>query len=800
MIIRCPECSTGFRLPDDRVTEDPIKVRCSKCSHVFQVGRDDEDVPTLFDTDGQRLPDSKQRAEVEGDQEDDSQEDVSAADSSQSGSNDANGGDFEDPYSTQMGTPVRGNASPPASNDGKSTEGRAPSREPQSTQRGSPHAPPGSADADEQEENSPGAAQTSSRDHQKTLHGVPGSTDEGPSSGDGTNQDGAKRSDDLSVQKKKPVDQTQQGTPARSDRIPDDGDEKPESPPPQSPAETIVPGENDSDSNTSNDKSTNDKSTNEKSKSSSSDYNPFPHAGSDVAPLDSDSLSSSDDSEDDAAEERAQEPAREADEGEEQSLGAQASAQELLEEEEGEDFLAHSGDDDENPESGSGVTVQADPPDESPDRDDSGYDVGETVITDTEGSEDQVSKAKKDGGDRESRQGSDLSTGQPQSTGASGAKNGREDRQPNASSANNRSGASPRARSQSAPRSQHQKDQFQGQSSNRTGTDPMHNTGGGSKPSAPAGANTQAAGAGANTQAGGARTSSSGPHASGPAPNAHGTTPGSGTHGTTPGSGTHGTTPGSGAHGTTPGSGAHGSGAHAGPTNQRQNVGSTAEPSGDWVLDEVDQVDAEQFGSSGVQRLANALLIGLLVAGGFVAIVAAQNDWLVDFKQFGHMMAVAFQGETFEPREKWTKVEKVPITQTDDSPVEIRNVFAQTVTLDEGQSDESVLVLKGTAKNIAREDFLGVKLRGKVYDERGKNIKETVTHLGADLPPSEIASLDSSSGIDGLLPKESSRLSADETEPFTVIFDSVPTPITEGKNVRYEVVLAEDPVPTQSEE
>jgi predicted Zn finger-like uncharacterized protein len=37
MIVRCPECSTGFKLPADRVGPKGAKVRCTKCDHVFRV-------------------------------------------------------------------------------------------------------------------------------------------------------------------------------------------------------------------------------------------------------------------------------------------------------------------------------------------------------------------------------------------------------------------------------------------------------------------------------------------------------------------------------------------------------------------------------------------------------------------------------------------------------------------------------------------------------------------------------------------------------------------------------------------
>ncbi|MFB6373522.1 MAG: zinc-ribbon domain-containing protein, partial [Bradymonadaceae bacterium] len=79
MIIRCPDCTTGFKLPNDQVSEDPIKVRCSKCSHIFRVGLVDSD-PILYDEDGERLPDEAQqtRAETEAD-------DKASADQTQEG-------------------------------------------------------------------------------------------------------------------------------------------------------------------------------------------------------------------------------------------------------------------------------------------------------------------------------------------------------------------------------------------------------------------------------------------------------------------------------------------------------------------------------------------------------------------------------------------------------------------------------------------------------------------------------------------------------------------------------------------
>ena len=42
MQAQCPECSTRFQLPDDKVPDRPFKVRCPKCQHVVDLpGRGD---------------------------------------------------------------------------------------------------------------------------------------------------------------------------------------------------------------------------------------------------------------------------------------------------------------------------------------------------------------------------------------------------------------------------------------------------------------------------------------------------------------------------------------------------------------------------------------------------------------------------------------------------------------------------------------------------------------------------------------------------------------------------------------
>jgi predicted Zn finger-like uncharacterized protein len=50
MIVRCPECRTGFKLDPKRIKGETATVRCSRCQHIFPVHRSEappqEDVPS----------------------------------------------------------------------------------------------------------------------------------------------------------------------------------------------------------------------------------------------------------------------------------------------------------------------------------------------------------------------------------------------------------------------------------------------------------------------------------------------------------------------------------------------------------------------------------------------------------------------------------------------------------------------------------------------------------------------------------------------------------------------------------
>jgi len=50
MIIKCDNCSTKFRLDDSRITEQGVRVRCSRCSHTFIVRKESPEDDDSFDT------------------------------------------------------------------------------------------------------------------------------------------------------------------------------------------------------------------------------------------------------------------------------------------------------------------------------------------------------------------------------------------------------------------------------------------------------------------------------------------------------------------------------------------------------------------------------------------------------------------------------------------------------------------------------------------------------------------------------------------------------------------------------
>lgn len=69
MIVACPNCTTKYNLPDDKVPADGVKVKCSKCSHLFKVApppaTPEEEVEVLLDDAGSREPEQDKSSDFD---------------------------------------------------------------------------------------------------------------------------------------------------------------------------------------------------------------------------------------------------------------------------------------------------------------------------------------------------------------------------------------------------------------------------------------------------------------------------------------------------------------------------------------------------------------------------------------------------------------------------------------------------------------------------------------------------------------------------------------------------------------
>ncbi|RKG96111.1 thioredoxin, partial [Corallococcus sp. CA053C] len=48
MIVQCEQCQTRFKIPDEKVTEKGVKVRCTKCQNTFRVAREPTPAPAVL--------------------------------------------------------------------------------------------------------------------------------------------------------------------------------------------------------------------------------------------------------------------------------------------------------------------------------------------------------------------------------------------------------------------------------------------------------------------------------------------------------------------------------------------------------------------------------------------------------------------------------------------------------------------------------------------------------------------------------------------------------------------------------
>lgn len=208
-------------------------------------------------------------------------------------------------------------------------------------------------------------------------------------------------------------------------------------------------------------------------------------------------------------------------------------------------------------------------------------------------------------------------------------------------------------------------------------------------------------------------------------------------------------------------------------------------PAATWEPDDFDA--PHKIGGGGAQKAANFLLILLLVVLGFIGLLAAFSDGIIDFKRFPHTLEVAFQGADFQPRSEWVATRTPEVVATPEDPIRIESVFATPVQRAEASP---VILVRGSAKNTSDGGFDNVELRAIIYDENERTIGETTGYLGARIQQSAVAKADPSQPASALLPDASKPLTGHATQPFTLIFDKIPAEVIERANISYRVEIA----------
>ena len=208
----------------------------------------------------------------------------------------------------------------------------------------------------------------------------------------------------------------------------------------------------------------------------------------------------------------------------------------------------------------------------------------------------------------------------------------------------------------------------------------------------------------------------------------------------------------------------------------------------DWPSDIETIAAPHKIGGGGLQKVANLLLIVLVVMMGFLGLVATLNGGFLDFKQFGSMLGVAFSGEEYKPRQEWLPKEKPKPVPPKKDILRTQSVYAEVVPI---TKKSSVLVIRGQVKNLDQQEYIDIKLRGLLLNSKDKIIAEKEAPIGELIPNSKFDELSSMTELPDILPKHPKPLKVGETEPFTIVFDEIPNQVKEGEPILFRVEFAE---------
>lgn len=226
------------------------------------------------------------------------------------------------------------------------------------------------------------------------------------------------------------------------------------------------------------------------------------------------------------------------------------------------------------------------------------------------------------------------------------------------------------------------------------------------------------------------------------------------------------------------------------PAQQPEETRAPAQNTGSWNADPIDDdiLAPHRIGGGGAQKAANILLILLIVLFGFFGLIAALSGGFLDLKRFSHTLEVAFQGADFKPRAEWAKPAKPQIAAAPEDPIRLESVFATPVELEQ---DGPLILVRGSAKNLADHGFDNIRLRAILYDKNERVLTETTGYLGANIHPAQLAEAASGGGVSALLAQEESGLASRSAQAFSLVFEEVPAELAQNAEISYRVEVAD---------
>lgn len=213
-----------------------------------------------------------------------------------------------------------------------------------------------------------------------------------------------------------------------------------------------------------------------------------------------------------------------------------------------------------------------------------------------------------------------------------------------------------------------------------------------------------------------------------------------------------------------------------------------------------DTTSPHKIGGSGAQKAANFVLIVMLVLVGFLGLVGVLNDGMIDFKNFGHMLEVAFSGKPYQPRAEWRGGKSTPTTpttnttkgdnpQTTPSTAPTNSALStHHVTMERIKVSKrgAVLVVRGKVTNNTDKQIAGAKLSVRVINREGNDLAKGEALSGVALSTKVIKKAKTLEKIQAKLPKAPVAIDAKTEQIFTVVLDS-PAENSNDAPVTYKV-------------